>query len=97
MYFCKRISFNMEEYINQQDFDLILSKIKHFLAIGINTYPIRLMHIAQSSVTATPSFPSSFDTKTLTLSVKARGLIALVHLCPYYRCMSFSPQARCRT
>lgn len=43
------------------------------------------MHIAQSSLTATPSFPSSFDTKTLTLSVKARGLIALVHLCPYRR------------
>ena len=71
----------------------------------IPTLCIWSMHIAQSSLTATPSFPSSFDTKTLTLSVKARGLIALVHLCPYRRslpaclrssCMA-SPQARCST
>ena len=67
---------------------------------NIPTLCIWSMHIAQSSLTATPSFPSSFDTKTLTLSVKARGLIALVHLCPYRRslpaCMA-SPQARCST
>ena len=62
------------------------SNRKHtYLLVLIPTLCIWSMHIAQSSLTATPSFPSSFDTKTLTLSVKARGLIALVHLCPYRR------------
>ena len=66
----------------------------HDVAIeNIPTLCIWSMHIAQSSLTATPSFPSSFDTKTLTLSVKARGLIALVHLCPYRRSLPACLQA----
>ena len=63
----------------------------YFLVFRNHLYLHMLMHIAQSSLTNSFSFPSSFDTKTLTLSVKARGLIALVHLCP----VDASPQPQC--